>query len=57
MSKQCYKCGGQILDDYPSHLCAICRKAITDPTPPEKQFENSLTEYDRRLLRGMKVGV
>lgn len=29
--RYCYKCNGRILDDYPSHLCWVCRQSLTAP--------------------------
>jgi hypothetical protein len=57
----CYRCS-KTLDDFPSHLCADCRKAILDQNEqdPEGAIERlaaRLTFNDLKMLDGMKIRI
>ncbi len=57
----CYKCG-KTLDDYPSHLCADCRKAIldqneSDPEGAIARLAQRLTADDLKMLDGMLIKI
>ena len=51
--ERCYSCGETIRDEYPSHLCAPCRYALTQPHPT---FEERLTAADKKMLAAMLIG-
>lgn len=53
--RSCYKCGLQITDNYPSHLCAECRRNLTAPS--EKTLADRLTEDDLKFLMGLHIKI
>lgn len=50
----CYKCGRYILDGYPSHLCKLCRNAISIGTA-DLSYESRITAADAEFLRRNKI--
>jgi hypothetical protein len=52
---KCYKCGAEITDAYPSHLCLRCRQNLTAPS--EKTLADRLTAADIKMLHGMNIAV
>jgi hypothetical protein len=52
---KCYRCGFPIYDDYPSTLCVICRRDITQPV--HKTLAERLNVDDIRWLRGVKIKI